>query len=274
MNFFSKNKIKKIKCKYFIKKDGSINHKNYNNFEFNINGINNFLCLINKSFRFILFISDIFLYNINTNQYISNLLLLDYIQKNSNLKYIINDDIYYYFDKNKDSEDKVLNLLFINEKIEKLKNISILKKLSYHFLFLRLKYNNNISDDDILIEIFYTTYNKLFLKDDIKKKYNIDISIYFPNYKKFYIFLEKEGYVNKFYNQYYKKIINNCKELYLKYIDNNKDELDKYKSIKRKSIYNFNDIDLEDKIDKYVNNNVNKQKIKYKFIELKKKYNI
>jgi len=270
MDRFSKNKIKKIKCTYFVKRKGSIDH----NVIFNINGLNKFICLINKSFRFITFLEDIFLYNIKNNQYIDNLLLLAYIQKNSNLKYINHLNLCYYFDNNKDYENKILNFLFITEKLNNLKNISYLKILSYHFLLLKLKYYDNISDDDILIEIFYTTYIKSYLNDDIKKKYNIDISIYFSNFKDLYVFLDKKGYVNKFYNQESKKIINNYKKLYIKYIDNNKDELNKYKSIKRKLIYNFNDIDLEDKIDKYVNNNENKQKIKYKFIELKKKYNI
>jgi len=78
--------------------------------------------------------------------------------------------------------------------------------------------------------------------------------------------------VEKYYNYYAKKMINNYNKYYKKLLDN--DEIDIYKKTMIKNIKNFKDINLMKLIDKYINNNFNKEYIKNKFIEIKEKYNI
>ena len=67
-------------------------------------------------------------------------------------------------------------------------------------------------------------------------------------------------------------MINNYNKYYEKLLDNNEIEIFKKKNIK--NIKNFKDINLMKIIDKYINNNFNKEYIKNKFIEIKEKYNI
>jgi hypothetical protein len=78
--------------------------------------------------------------------------------------------------------------------------------------------------------------------------------------------------VEKYYNYYAKKMINNYNKFYKKMKEN--DEIDIYKKTMIKDIKNFKDINLMKLIDKYINNNFNKEYIKNKFIEIKEKYNI
>jgi len=259
--------FKKINCNFFLKENGKINY-------YNLHHLRIYLCLFNNNIKYIK--SNYFFDLYNNDYVIKSLLIISYIQKNSNLKYINSPYFSYIYNNSvKNTEDNILNILFIQERIFKEKNISFINILSFHFLMLKFQYNKTVSDKDLLIEIFYNNFIKdKFIINDIKKNYNKNILIDFANYHELYLFLKDKGYVKKFYNEYYDKILTNYNKMYNKYIINNKDELSKYKSKKIGSIKNFNSINLEDYIDKLINNNLDKDYIKYKFIELKKKYNI
>lgn len=254
--------FKNIECDFYLKKNGKIKY-------YPLNPLSKYLCVLNGKLLFN--ISNYPFYTFNDDYVIKSLLILSFIQKNSNLKYInTNKDTFLY--NNNLTENIILDLIFIESKlIKKLTNLNI---LSFHYLILRFQNSDSIKDKDLMVELFYTSYINLILKDEIKKKYNIDISIYFANYNKLYLFLKEKGYVTEFYNKYYEIIINNSKKIYNKYINANNIELNKYKMKKKKLIKNFNDLNLENYIDNLIGNNLNKNYIKYKFIELKKKYNI
>lgn len=261
LNFNFKN----INCKFYLKKNGKLNY-------YPLHSLSNYLCVFNKKVLFN--ISNYPFFTLNNNYIIKSLLILAFIQKNSNLKYInINKDTF-LFNYSLATEDIILNLIYIESKLIKKINLSKLDILAFHYLILKFQHLDKKEDKEWIVELFFTTYLNLIVKEDIKEKYNIDISIYFPNYNKLYLFLVKKGYVKKFENIYYKKIVYNSNIIYNKYINNDNLELNSFKSRKKKLIKNFNDINLENYIDNLIGNNLNKDYIKYKFIELKKKYNI
>ena len=263
--------FQKHNCKFYLKKNGKMLYFPHE--------IYKYICIFNKTF-FYKQCYDTFR-SLNNNFIIKNFLIFAYIQKNSNLNYIFFSDHkerIVLFDKNLiESFDIFLNILYIvqeNLNSKKKKN-SLLEILSIEFLYLRFSYCKKISDKDILIQLFYQIYIKdKKLKEEIKNKYNKDITLYFANYHDLYLFLKKEGYVKKFYNEYYQYIKDNSEKIYNNYILNNKEKLGIFKLKIEKKIQNFNDINLIDLIDNYVVKDKDKNYIKNKFIELRKKYNI
>jgi len=264
-------KIKKSECSYFIKKNGKIKF---------INTINKqYLCMINN--LNVLSIRSMFpyLYDKNEDLIIKKLLIL-YILQKKDFKYF---KIIHSTNKNKNYEIIIFNPSSINnvselmfhhymiETSEKNKNFyygTIIKKLST--LFMLNKLSNNYNNKDILILIFYEHYIYL-IESEMYKKYKKNLSD-FKNYMDIYIFLKSKGYVEKYYNNYAKKMIKNY-DIYYKKIKEN-DELEIFKKTVIKEIKNFKNINLIKLIDKYINNSFNKDYIKNKFTEIKEKYNI
>lgn len=236
-----------------------------------------YLCLINNIDLFILR-SPFQIIGIDENNIIKKLLLLHHIQKYSqDIKYIINSDngsVYTLF-KNKNTKKiidrHVFKYIYFNDKnkINKYFYNNKLKILSTHFMFIYNKKKNK-NMQKILIEIFYTSYVKL-IKDELLKKYNKNFND-FANYEELYIFLKQIGYVNKFYNNYAPKIINNYTKFnnHFEKLVNNK-KYDNYRNQEINKIKNFNDFDLLELIDNYKNNMFDISYIKKKFIELTEK---
>ena len=244
-----------------------------NNFYFN-----RFLCIINK----IIFSQVIYfpyLYDIDEDHIVNKMLILAYIKKNFNLKYFnLNKDLIEIYNGNDEYiEEKVLNYYFIKYAIENdinfFKSITntMIKRLSLTFLYEKLTKSNKIKNSSIFFSIFYKKYIKE-IENEIYKKYNLKISKDFANYNDLYLFLKDKGYVDKFYNNYTKKIIKTYKKTYKKIL--NHPLFNDYIKKQKEEIKLFSDINILKMIDSDVDPKFNKKYIKNKFIKLSKKYNI
>jgi hypothetical protein len=274
-DFFYKDKLNNLKfdfkkqnCNYYIKKNGEIL---YNPYE-----LDNIICLFKQNIFYSQIYGDIIILK-NKNIIIKNLLIIAYIQKHSNLKYFkLRDNSIIIFNEEKiKSFDNFLNIIYIIENnLDNLyKKNDILNVLCLEFYYYRNCYYKKISDKKIIVYLFYMFYIYL-IENEIQEKYNINIKIEFSNYKELYIFLKKKGYVKKYYNYYYNYILTNYINVYDSYVKKNKNKLIKNRIKMVKKIEYFNNIDLKYIIDNEIPLNIDKQYIKNKFIELKKKYNI
>ena len=263
-------------CEREFKKNGVFKYLPFlknNNFYFN-----RFLCIINK-----IILSDQilfpYLYDVDEDHIVNKMLILAYIKKNFNLKYFnLNKDlIEIYNGDDKYIEEKVLNYYFVKYAIENdinfFKSITntMIKRLSLAFLYEKLTKSNKIKNSSIFFSIFYKKYIKE-IEDEIYKKYNLKISKDFANYNDLYLFLKDKGYVDKFYNNYTKKIIKTYKKTYKKIL--NHPLFNDYIKKQKEEIKLFSDIDILKMVDSDVDPKFNKKYIKNKFIKLSKKYNI
>ena len=259
---FYMDKINTIRCDFFLKKNGKLKYLpiyDYSKYLFIIKKI-----MIETYIKF----PD--LNGKNEDEIIKKLRILNYC-KNFNLKYvkINNNNIFIFNDDVKGIKDVVINILFlgyladVNLKAKKYFYETLDKTLITTFMLHKCALNK-ISDKNILIIIFYQKFIYLDeFKEDLMKNHNVTLAN-FSNYEELYKFLKKNGYVNKFYNVYAPKMINNYKKFYNK-LKSYKELLD-YKIEKENEIKNFKDIDLLKLVDYYVNNKFNKEYIKNKFI--------
>ena len=256
-------------CNFLLKKNGKIIHTP---------GI------VNELFCFVKKYKNVYLLNFDefngiSENYIINKLLLFQRLKEYNLKYLhIDNKNIYLYNYSKNIENKLIFILFIDH-LTKIKRYdkyltyfygTQLKRLSTYFMFLKLIYKN-ISDENILINLFYNKYI-----DDIDVtnylKLNKVNKNSFSNYHQLYIFLKNGGLVDKYYNEYAPKILKNYHIIYNKFSKLKKFQEFKNKELKKVKL--FKDLDLLEVLDKNVNKRFNKEFIKNKFIELAKKYNI
>jgi hypothetical protein len=255
-------------CKFYLKKNGKqifLPQPYYN-----------YLCILNNSLNF--YLSDfkhLLLYSKNEDEIINKLLILYKIQK-ENFKYIklplpLNK-IFIIF--NDDNQENMLNHFFFSNINKKLNNFylkTLINRLSASYMLDIFMYNNN--NKKTLIRIFFRYYiHDPYIIQDMHKKYNKKIDD-FPNYNSLYIFLKKNGYVDKYYNIYAPKMIKNYNKFFnlllaQPNIDNFK------KEVINDDIKKFSDINLLKVVDKHVSNIYNKTYIKNKFTEIIKKYNI
>jgi hypothetical protein len=255
-------------CKYFLKKDGSIIYYPNNRF-------NNFYCLIQK-YKHTLKINFPNLYGKDNDEIVLQLLIYKYLQK-KNIKYIkLDKNFILLFDGDiKNIEDTILNLFYIDKHLNK--NISINDSIIFDFIFHRLLLPNKITNNNIMINIFYEIFNTDNIKriKKFKKIFNINL-LEIPNYHELYLVLKKIGFVKKFYKDIVPNIIKNYKKVYNKLLinANKNNKLSKFKTKYLKKIKNFNDIDIIKLVDNNIIKEYNKIYIKNKFIELSKKYKI
>ena len=254
--------LNKKTCYSYLNKEGKFIYYKTNN-------DNQYLCVIN----------NILLYGVNNfpnligrneDTILKKLLILNYAKIND-LQYIVNDDkttIIFFTKANKDIiiKIKIFALLYENINPSEQNDIESYGRI---YTILRLQ-TKDVHKHLILNYIFYTFYI-IFIKDEIKQKYGVKLDD-FPNYHELYLFLKKKGYVNIFYNEYSKIIINSYKK-YIKLYNNisTHKKYDKLKIKYEKKIKNFSDLNILDIIDKNVNEKFNKKYIKEKFIELTEK---
>ena len=263
-------------CEREFKKNGKFKYLPFlknNNFY-----INRFLCVINK-----IILSDQilfpYLYDVDEDHIINKMLIIAYIKKKFNLKYFnLNKGIIQIYNgDDKFIEEKVLNYYFVKYAIDNdinfFKSITntMLKRLTLTFLYGKLTSSNKIKNSSIFIYLFYKNYIKE-IEEEIYKKYNLRISKDFANYNHLYLFLKDKGYVDKFYNNYSKKIIKNYKKTYKKIL--NHPLFNDYIKKQKEEIKLFSELDILKMLDSDVDSKFNKKYIKNKFIKLSKKYNI
>ena len=260
LNFY----LNKTYCNFYLKKNGKMKYLPLYNY-------NKYLC-ITKKIQGAILIHFPDLYSKNEDEILKKILILDYCKK-FNLKYFrtTNNKMYLFNDDIKGMKDITINILFlqyitnINSNAYNFFYKNIEKLLITSFMINRL-HANLISDQNILINIFYEIY--IFeIESEIIEKFNKSIKD-FANYHQLYSFLKEKGYVKKYYNEYAHNMIHNYNKFYKKLLSYK--ELSKFKLENEKDIKDFKNIDLIQIIDKYVNNRFNKTYIKNKFIEITK----
>ena len=80
-----------------------------------------------------------------------------------------------------------------------------IKYMAVQLYLCKLKFINNVSNTDFFIAIFFRFYI-LALKDEIVKKYGINVVLDFNNYHSIYLFLKEKNYVSIFYKKIKKEI--------------------------------------------------------------------
>jgi hypothetical protein len=261
--------INKLQCKYYLSKNGKI--------KFLPKIYDSYLCMIDN-INLISIITFPYLYDKDEDSIIKKLVILYIIQKKE-FKYIkINKFItssnnyeIYLFDESK--KDVVLEIMFFSfiTKTKEMDNYyygTRVNSLSTSFMIHKLLYN--MTNKDLLIFVFFSSYIQM-IRNNIYYKYNKELND-FRNYNYLYIFLKKNGYVDKYYNFYAVRMIKNFNKFYKKII--NHPEIKEFKNQNKQKIKDFKKINLIKLIDKYVNNKFNKENIKNKFIQLIEKYNI
>lgn len=270
MNNKLKKKIKK-KCDFYITKTGKIKYCPTIN--------NTFLCIIkNKYLYHKVFFNELF--KIKSYHIIIHNLLQLYNLFKLNLNYIIiNKVIHIFNDKNYNNVIQLLciNIIYKNPNTKIYKYLykgNTIKDLTIEFMIFKLL-SKTVSDLELLTIIFYQSYINSSEIENILLKYNKSL-LDFENYNKLYIFLKKIGVVDKYYNNYSKKIIKNYPIIYkkiYKYIEKN--NLSIFFKKKIKYFRDINPIELILKIiDKYISNDLKKIYIKNEFIKIIENYNI
>ena len=92
-----------------------------------------------------------------------------------------------------------------------------------YYLF-KLKFN--VPDKEFFINIFFRYYI-LALKDELIKKYGINVVLDFNNYHSIYLFLKEKNYVSIFYKKIKKEILDEYKNFKI-FIKNNKNDINKF----------------------------------------------
>ena len=201
-----------------IKKDGTFKYQIFF-LEKKLYEIN---CLLKNK---VLFYKNILYYkklyvNINSDSYITQGIqiyilsrlkykIISYKNKNKNDQETT--DYYIYKDENYNEILKyIFALKYINEQDFEnnyTKNMNIfIKYMGIQLYLCKLKFMNNVTDTDFFIAIFFRFYI-LALKDEIVKKYGVDVILDFNNYHSIYLFLKEKNYVSIFYKKIKKEII-------------------------------------------------------------------
>ncbi len=244
-------------CKHYIKKDGKILYMPYN--------INNYLCLIKK----IHYTTKIYLNHFNgssEDDIVFKLYFLALCTLN-NIRYYKTEDDYILINNNIKS---VKTLIGQSHYFNKLYDIT--NYITYKFISYRLLYSNKITNDDIIVKVFYNDY---ITKDKLINDFKINLNK-IPNYKELYKVLKKKGIIRRFFINDSKNIIENYKyiynniiniENYKKYIKDFETYINNPKNYKRltmKEIFKL--------IDKYVDSKYDIEYIKSKLTILIKQY--
>ena len=85
----------------------------------------------------------------------------------------------------------------------------VIKKMSEVYTMSKLRYPS-IKDDSLYIQLFFSYYVQSLI-DEIEKKHGIDLTLDFSNFNELYLFLKKNGYVEKYYKEIVDKIKVNVK---------------------------------------------------------------
>jgi hypothetical protein len=199
-----------------IKKDGTFKYQ----ISFQEKKIYEINCLLQNK---ILFHKNVILYKmhldiINQESYIKQVIQFYFLSK---LKYKIisykygneQESTYYYIYKEENYNDilkYIYTLRYIDEQDFEnnyTTNMNIfIKYMGIQLYLCKLKFMNNVTNTDFFIAIFFRFYI-LALKDEIVKKYGVNVVLDFNNYHSIYLFLKEKKYVSIFYKKIKKEII-------------------------------------------------------------------
>lgn len=199
-----------------IKKDGTFKYQ----ISFQEKKLYEINCLLQNK---ILFHKNVILYKMHldiTNQeYHKKQVIQFYFLSKLNYKIISykygneQESTYYYIYKDENYNDilkYIYTLKYIDEQDFEnnyTTNMNIfIKYMGIQLYLCKLKFMNNVTNTDFFIAIFFRFYI-LALKDEIVKKYGVDVVLDFNNYHSIYLFLKEKNYVSIFYKKIKKEII-------------------------------------------------------------------
>lgn len=251
----------KDKCNtVYLKKNGKINY--------NPNEYYSYLCL-NKNFSKLITLKFPLLQSFSEDMIISKLLVLHTIQQNNYNYIFINNNITLVDDE---YIDNYLNILFLDKIMNEFINYASKDFNNWITLrfYLNKLFNPILSNNEILILIFYNEYIKhKFFKDELYKSFNKTLKD-FSNFNELYLFLKKHKYVDTYYKSYGKYAIKNYTYIEDKILNHPEIKNFKKKYIKKiKKFSSFNLLKIINK--KNIDNKFNIKYIKNKFIELTQK---
>jgi hypothetical protein len=203
-----------------IQKDGTFKYQ----ISFQEKKIYEINCLLKNK---ILFYKNVLLYkyiylniDINQDSYVKQV-IQKYILSKLKPKYKIiiyksvneQESTYYYYFYRDENYNELLKyiytLKYINEQDFEnnyTKNMNIfIKYMAVQLYLCKLKFMNNVPNTDFFIAIFFRFYI-LALKDEIIKKYGVNVILDFSNYHSIYLFLKEKNYVSIFYKKLKKEI--------------------------------------------------------------------
>jgi len=111
--------------------------------------------------------------------------------------------IYIYKSKN---ISKLAKYIYIKRFIYDSKSDDVIKKMAEVYKMSKIKYPK-INEKTILIQLFFSYYVQSLI-NEIELKYGIDLTLDFSNFNELYNFLNKKGYVKKYYKEEIFKIKN------------------------------------------------------------------
>ena len=123
--------------------------------------------------------------------------LFNYLKKLTSFNLTLYSDSIYYFYYEKKDLDLFSKYLYLMDTLDYVKD-NWLKRAGIQYSMIKIKLPN-IKEKQIFIELFYRYYAPSLL-NEIKEKFGINI-LNFNNYHELYIFLDKKGYVKKYYQQ-------------------------------------------------------------------------
>lgn len=271
-------KLSKDDCKYYIKKDGNIRK-----FKKNIGTkYQHLLCLLKNKSKFDR-ITFPYLYG-NEDRVLKKLVIIHQLQQHKDIKYLIVQDkknsdfpdftmmilrekylkeycisnfLYEYARKN---DKEFYNMFFGDTESEE----GLIRTITANSIQFKL-YLTTISNQELLIRIFYALYVKYYLNKDLIQKYGKDLKD-FHNYHELYIFLRKKGYVKKFYQVYGPQILRLIPR-FISFIENHPD-FDKYMIQTKRKMKNFNKLSVPKLLNQFLPKMMDKDKIYLDYLKL------
>ncbi len=271
-------KLSKDDCKFYIKKDGDIRK-----FKKNIGDkYQSLLCLLNNKIRFD-FLTFPYLYG-NEDRVLKKLFIIHKLQQQKDIKYIIVQEI-----KKVDFPDYSINILrekylkeycissflhFYASKYDKeFYNMffgdtesedGLIRAISANSIQFKLHYLD-IGNQELLSRIFYIEYVKYYLNKELIQKYGKDLKD-FHNYHELYLFLQKKGYVKKFYQEYGPQILRLIPR-FISFIQNHPD-FDKYMTQTQRKLKDFHKLSVPKLLNQFLPKNMDKEKIYLEYLKL------
>ena len=271
-------KLSKDDCKDEIKKNGNIRK-----FKKNI-GIKyqHLLCLLNYQTRFDL-VDFPYLYG-NEDRVLKKLLIIHKLQQQKDIKYLMIQDnkksdfpdysinilrekylkeycissfLYFYASK---YDKEFYNMFFGDTESEE----GLIRAISANSIQFKL-HSLNISYQELLTRIFYKEYVKYYINKELIQKYGKDLKD-FHNYHDLYLFLQKKGYVKKFYQVYGPQILRLIPR-FISFIENHPD-FDKYMIKTQRKMKSFNKLSIPKLLNQFLPKNMDKEKIYFEYLKL------
>lgn len=133
--------------------------------------------------------------------------------------------IYIYKTKN---INKLATYIYIKRFIYDSKSLDVIKKMAEVYKMSKIKFPK-INENSIFTQLFFSYYVQSLI-NEIELKYGVDLTLDFSNFSELYNFLNKKGYVKKYYKEEIIKVKN-----YLKILNKElKDKKNKINDLKLK----------------------------------------